>query len=65
MTLDPAVNLAALLAGIDPAKLNMTPVDPRAALTALLAGIPASTGDEARAGGASAAHPRRAAAARA
>jgi hypothetical protein len=45
MTIDPAVNLVSLLAGIDPATLNTVPVDPRATLSALLAGIPASTGD--------------------
>jgi hypothetical protein len=51
MTIDPAVNLVSLLAGIDPATLNAVPVDARANLSALLAGIPASrdaTGGENR-----------------
>jgi hypothetical protein len=46
MTIDPAVNLVSLLAGIDPATLNTVPVDPGATLSALLAGIHASTGED-------------------
>jgi hypothetical protein len=44
MTIDPAVNIVSLLAGIDPASLNTVPVDARAAISALLAGLPAQTG---------------------
>jgi hypothetical protein len=43
MTIDPAVNIVSLLAGIDSATLNTVPVDSRAALSALLAGLPAQT----------------------
>jgi hypothetical protein len=45
MTIDPAVKIVSLLAGIDSATLNTAPVDSRAALSGLLAGLPAQMGE--------------------
>ena len=42
MTTESAVNVAALLAGVEPATLDAKLVDPCAALSALLAGLSSS-----------------------